>query len=48
LDRKDELPRFVAGKYLMLLYEIHERNRTLCKEDLNGDGRLDVLDLEAY
>jgi hypothetical protein len=48
LDRKDELPRVVAGKYLKLLYEIHDRRRTLEKGDLNGDGELNVLDLEKY
>jgi hypothetical protein len=48
LDRKDELPRIVAGKYLKLLYEIHERNGTLGKGDLKKDGKLDVLDLDSY
>jgi hypothetical protein len=48
LERKDELPRVVAGKYLKLLYEIHDRNGTLEKGDLNEDGELNVLDLEVY
>ncbi|MES2274164.1 MAG: HNH endonuclease [Chlamydiota bacterium] len=48
VDRKDELPRLVAGKYLKLLYEIHEARATLNATDLNGDGRLDVLDLEVF
>jgi hypothetical protein len=48
LKRKDELPRIVAGKYLKLLYEIHEHNGTLEKGDLNKDGQLNVLDLEEY
>jgi HNH endonuclease len=48
IDRKDDLPRIVAGKYLKLLYEIHERNGTLNKGDMKGDGKLDVLDLEVY
>ncbi len=48
LERKDELPRIVAGKYLKLLYDIHERNGTLDATNLNGDGILDVLDLEVY
>jgi HNH endonuclease len=46
IDRKDELPRIVAGKYLKMLYEIHEKNGTLEKLHLNNDGKLDVLDLE--
>lgn len=48
IERKDELPRLVAGKYLKLLYEIHENKGTLSATDLNGDGKLDVLDLEVY
>lgn len=48
LKRKDELPRIIAGKYLKLLYEIHERNGTLDATDLNGDGKLNVLDLEVF
>ncbi len=48
LKRKDELSRVVAGKYLKLLYEIHEKNGTLDETDLNGDGKLDVLDLEVF
>jgi len=48
LDRKDELPRIVAGKYLKLLYEIHDHNGTLEEGDLRNDGELNVLDLEVY
>ena|SRR2546422_9845277 len=48
LERKDELPRVVAGKYLKLLYEMHDKIGTLGKGDLNGDGELNVLDLEVY
>lgn len=48
LERKDELPKIVAEKCLKLLHEIHERNGTLDKADLKGDGELNVLDLEAY
>jgi len=47
LARKDVLPRLVAGKYLKLLYEFHESRGTLHATDLNGDGQLDVLDLEV-
>jgi len=48
IERKDELPRLVAGKYLKLLYEIHDSKGTLNATDLNGDGILDVLDLEIF
>lgn len=48
IDRKDELPRLIAGKYLKLLYEIHDSRGTLNASDLNGDGILDVLDLEIF
>ncbi len=34
LKRKDELPRIVTGKYLNLLYDIHERKGTSGKGDL--------------
>lgn len=47
LDRKDKIPRLIAGKYLKLLYDIHESKGTLNASDLNGDGKLDVLDLEV-
>ncbi len=46
LHNKDKVPRIVAGKYLKLLYEIHEAKGNLDATDLNGDGTLDVLDLE--
>lgn len=46
LDKKDKIPRLIAGKYLKLLYDIHEKKGTLEASDLNGDGKLDVLDLE--
>lgn len=46
--RKDEVPRLIAGKYLKLLYDIHESKGTLDAADLNGDGCLDVLDLEVF
>lgn len=45
---KDIVPRLVAGKYLKLLYDIHEKNGTLDHSDLNKDGKLDVLDLEVF
>jgi hypothetical protein len=46
LDKKDKIPRLIIGKYLKLLYEVHEKRGTLDASDLNGDGKLDVLDLE--
>lgn len=48
LDKKDEVPRLIAGKYLKLLYDIHEARGTLEASDLNGDGKLDVFDLEVF
>jgi hypothetical protein len=48
LDRKDKIPRLIAGKYLKLLYDIHEAKGTLNASDLNGDGKLNVLDLEIF
>lgn len=45
LDRKYEIPRLVLGKYLKLIYEIHEKNGALDKSDLNQDGKLDIYDL---
>lgn len=48
IKNKDKLPRLVAGKYLKLLYDIHELNGTLDANDLNGDGKLDVFDLEVF
>ncbi len=48
LDQKDKIPRLIAGKYLKMLYEIHEQKGTLDSIDLNGDEKLDVLDLEVF
>lgn len=48
LQNKDALPRIVAGKYLKLLFDLHEKNGTLEASNLNGDNKLDVLDLEVY
>lgn len=48
VDRKDILLRLIAGKYLKLLYEIHESRGTLNATDLNEDGILDVFDLEVF
>lgn len=40
LDNKDQLQRIVAGKYLKLLFDLHEKNGTL------EDGAKNVLCLE--
>ena len=48
IAKKDKIPKLIAGKYLKLLYEIHKNNDTLLASDLNGDGKLDVLDLEIF
>lgn len=45
LERRYEIPRLVLGKYLKLVYEMHEKNGTLDSQDLNADGKLDVYDL---
>ncbi len=45
LEKKYEVPRIVLGKYLKLIYEIHEKQGTLDKNDLNQDGKLDIFDL---
>lgn len=44
-DRMYEIPRMVLGKYLKLIYEIHERQGTLDRTDLDGDGELNIYDL---
>lgn len=48
LNKKDKLPRVVEGKYLKILYEIHKNNRMLQANDLNKDGKFNVLDLEVF
>jgi hypothetical protein len=48
IKRKDDLPRLIAGKYLKLLYEIHEKNGTLEATQVNGNSNLTVLDLESF
>lgn len=40
-----EIPKMVWSKYLKLVYEYHQLNRTLDKSDLDGDGVLNILDL---
>jgi len=44
-ERMYEIPRIVLGKYLKLIYDIHEKQGTLDSCDLNGDGKMDIYDL---
>lgn len=44
-ERMYEIPRVVLGKYLKLIYDIHEKQGTLDSCDLNGDGKIDIFDL---
>jgi hypothetical protein len=44
-DRQYEIPRLVLGKYLKLIFEVHEKTGTLDSADVNADGQLNVLDL---
>ncbi|MBU1851693.1 MAG: HNH endonuclease [Candidatus Omnitrophica bacterium] len=47
IEKRYEIPRIVMGKYLKMLYKCHECRGTLNNEDVNMDGRLDLLDLGA-
>ncbi len=42
---KYEIPRVVLGKFLKLVYNVHEESGTLDNVDVNQDGKLDVFDL---
>jgi len=44
-ERIYELPRVVYGKYLKMIYICHECRGTLDSEDINMDGKINVLDL---
>ena len=46
IDRKDDLPRIVAGKYLKILWKLHEQNGSLDSFGSVPNKKLDVLDLE--
>jgi len=46
-EKKYEVPRLALGKYLKLVFEHHEKAKTLDKADLNNDRKLDVFDLGA-
>jgi hypothetical protein len=45
IERQYEIPRLVLGKYLKLIYDLHEERGTLDEADPNGDGKLDIFDL---
>jgi len=47
LERRYDIPRIVMGKYLKMMYLCHECCGTLGNEDINKDGKLNVLDLGA-
>jgi len=47
VERRDEVPRIVEGKFLKLAYRCHECRGTLDAVDVDGSGALDVLDLGA-
>ena len=46
-DRQYEIPRLALGKYLKLIFDVHEQMGTLDAIDMNADGQLNVLDLGA-
>lgn len=46
-EKQYEIPRLALGKYLKLIFELHEQAGTLDSSDLNADAQLDVLDLGA-
>jgi len=43
----DRIPPLLEKKYLKTIYCCHECAGTLNSVDLNGDGRIDVLDIDA-
>ena len=47
-ERQYEIPRIVVGKYLKLVYDIHEQQGSLDSIDPNGDGKLDIFDLGVF
>lgn len=36
MSKKDEIPRIAEGKYLKLIYDLHENNGTLDKDDVTN------------
>lgn len=47
LERRYEIPRIVMGKYLKMLYRCHECRNTLMASDIDGNKKLNLLDLSA-
>ena len=47
VHNSDLVPPLLEKKYLKLMWCCHKCAGTLDKGDLNGDGRLDVLDIDA-
>lgn len=45
LENKDNIPLLVKSKYLKMMMEAHRKAGTLGRNDLDGDGKLTVLDL---
>ncbi len=45
LERRYEVPRLVLGKYLKLIYELHEKQGTLDAQGLRGGEKINVYDL---
>ncbi|MGQ9498704.1 MAG: HNH endonuclease [Desulfotomaculales bacterium] len=48
IERQEEIPKLVLSKYLKLVYDFHEKNGTLDRNDLNQDGKLDIMDLAIF
>ncbi len=44
-EKMYDIPRIVLGKYLKIIYELHEKQGTLDSLDMNGDGKIDIYDL---
>lgn len=47
-EDKDKIPRLVKSKYLKLVYEFHNKMGTLDRNDMNKDGKLNVMDLNIF
>lgn len=46
-EKQYEIPRLVLGKYLKLIFDIHEQAGTLDNPEINEDGELNIFDLGA-
>ena len=42
----DNIPPLLEKKYLKAMYNCHECAKTLNKKDLDGDGKISVLDID--